>query len=44
MEHKKEWHTCDRCGAEIKVKPISELEFMPIGDYLLQVQFLKMAT
>ena len=33
MKHKKEWRTCDRCGAEIKVKPISEFEFMPIGDY-----------
>ena len=28
MKHQKEWHTCDRCGAEIKVKSISEFEFM----------------
>ena len=28
MKHQKGWHTCDRCGAEIKVKPISEFEFM----------------
>ena len=28
MKHQKEWCTCDRCGAEIKVKPISEFEFM----------------
>ena len=33
MKHQKELRTCDRCGAEIKVKPISEFEFMPIGDY-----------
>lgn len=33
MKHSKEWHACDRCGEEIKVKPISEFEFMPIGDY-----------
>jgi len=33
MKHQKEWLTCDRCGEEIKVKPISEFEFMPIGDY-----------
>ena len=33
MKHQKELHTCDRCGVEIKVKPISEFEFMPIGDY-----------
>jgi hypothetical protein len=33
MKHQKEWRACDRCGEEIKVKPISELEFMPIGDY-----------
>ena len=28
MKHQKGWHTCDRCGVEIKVKPISEFEFM----------------
>ena len=28
MKQQKEWSTCDRCGAEIKVKPISEFEFM----------------
>lgn len=33
MKHQKEWRACDRCGAEIKVKPISEFEFMAIGDY-----------
>jgi hypothetical protein len=33
VKHSKEWHACDRCGEEIKVKPISEFEFMPIGDY-----------
>ena len=34
MKHQKEWHTCDRCGAEIKVKPITELKFTRLGDYL----------
>ena len=33
MKHQKEWLACDRCGAEIKVKPISEFEFMQICDY-----------
>nr|DAZ48212.1 MAG TPA: acetyl-coA carboxylase zinc finger domain protein [Caudoviricetes sp.] len=25
MKHQKEWHTCDRCGAEIKFKPRQQL-------------------
>ena len=33
MKHQKEWRTCDRCGAEIKVKSISEFEFTVFGDY-----------
>ena len=33
MKHQKEWSTCDRCGAEIKVKSISEFEFTAFGDY-----------
>ena len=33
MKHQKEWHTCDRCGREIKVKSISEFEFTGFGDY-----------
>lgn len=33
MKYRKEWHTCDRCGTEIKVKPISEFEFTMFGDY-----------
>lgn len=34
MKHKKEWRTCDRCGLEIKVKPMTELKFTRLGDNL----------
>lgn len=33
MKHIKEWHTCNRCGAEIKFTPFEQLEFVPIGTY-----------
>ena len=34
MKCKKEWRTCDRCGVEIKVKPITELKFTRLSDYI----------
>lgn len=33
MEHQKEWHTCDRCGEEIGIKPKSKVKFTLIGRY-----------
>lgn len=33
MKHQKEWHTCDRCGAEIKFKPRQQLQYVPCGIY-----------
>lgn len=33
MTHKKEWHTCDRCGAEIEIKPKREIRFTKVGMY-----------
>lgn len=33
MKHEKEWRTCDRCGSEIKIKPISQMRFARYGDY-----------
>lgn len=33
MKHQKEWHTCDRCGAEIKFKPRQQLQYVPCGTY-----------
>lgn len=33
MKHKREWHTCDRCGVEIKIKPLKEIKFVRLGDY-----------
>lgn len=31
MRHEKEWHTCDRCGAEIEDENRSELSKNGIG-------------
>lgn len=33
MKHIKEWHTCNRCGAEIKFKPRVQLQYIPCGTY-----------
>ena len=33
MKHKNEWRTCDRCGSEIKIRPISQMKFTRLGDY-----------
>lgn len=33
MKHEKEWHTCDRCGKEIKIKPRNEIKFTWITRY-----------
>jgi len=33
MEHERKWHTCDRCGAEIKFKPRQQLQYVPCGTY-----------
>lgn len=33
MKHKKEWHTCDRCGAVIKITPKREIRFAKVGQY-----------
>lgn len=44
MKNERQWRACDRCGKEIKVKPISEFEFMPIGDYFTPSPILKIGT
>lgn len=33
MKHIKEWHTCNRCGAEIRFKPKQQLQYVPCGTY-----------
>ena len=33
MKHEKEWRTCDRCGSEIKIKPVDQMRFTRYGDY-----------
>lgn len=33
MKHSKEWHTCDRCGKEIKIKQRNEIKFTWITRY-----------
>ena len=40
MKHKKEWHTCDRCGAEIKEMPKHKdfvyRKIMPMTEYKIK--------
>lgn len=33
MKHSKEWHTCDRCGAEITIRSIFEIGKQITGRY-----------
>lgn len=33
MKHKKEWRTCDRCDAKIKIKPMTKMSFQMCGVY-----------
>ena len=34
MKHSKEWHTCDRCGVEIKPISRNEMKYTRFGDCL----------
>lgn len=33
MKHQKEWRTCDRCDAKIKIKPMTKMSFQMCGVY-----------